>query len=260
MHSKKFEIEIAEDPKDLARLGVDLFINCARAALKEKSEFTVVLSGGETPRPLYERLATDPDAKKLPWEKINFFWGDERNVPIDHPDSNFKMAWVAMLSRLPIPEKNFHRINTELERPEWVVEEYEKTIREFFYLKDPAATPRFDLTFLGLGKEGHTASLFPEGVPGAFSNLVNPNGLVFAPWIPHLSEFRFSLTPRALNSSKQIVFLVSGNEKASIVKEVIESNQMNHRYPALVIRPTEGKLTWLIDKAAADLLKPESLR
>jgi 6-phosphogluconolactonase len=249
------DIEIVDNPKELARIGAELFVNCAKTALIEKSKFTVVLSGGETPRPLYERLATDPSAQNLPWEKIHFFWGDERNVPMDHPDSNFHMALTAMLSRLPIPEKNIHRLRTELKDPALVAGQYEKTIREFFNLKGPQDVPHFDLTFLGLGKEGHTASLFPDGNLSESMHKEEAEGLVIAPWISHLREFRFSLTPRAINSSAQIVFLVSGEEKASIIRAVIEGDSENLHFPAQTIQPLTGNLLWLIDKAAAHLLK-----
>jgi 6-phosphogluconolactonase len=249
------DVEIVENPKELARMGAELFVNYAKTVLIEKSKFTVVLSGGETPRPLYERLATDPLSRNLPWEKIHFFWGDERNVPIDHPDSNFHMALTAMLSRLPIPEENIHRVRTELKDPAVITEQYEKMIREFFNLKRPEDVPHFDLTFLGLGKEGHTASLFPDGNLSVSVRKEDAHSLVIAPWISHLGEFRFSLTPRAINSSAQIVFLVSGDEKASIIRDVIEGDQENLNTPAQTIQPLSGNLLWLIDKAAAHLLK-----
>jgi 6-phosphogluconolactonase len=253
-----FEVKIVKDDQELEHVGAEMFANYARTALKSRSLFTVVLSGGSTPRPLYERLAKEQVNMGLPWEKIHFFWSDERNVDPSDSESNFHMAWESMLCHLSISENNIHRIRTELLDPRLVAEDYENTIRSFFGLKNISEKPHFDLSFLGLGSDGHTASLFPEGQPNFSVSKEKPNRLVIAPWVPHLNDFRISLTPNALNGSRNIIFLVSGTEKASLLATVLEGEKSGHvAYPAQAIQPTEGRLTWLVDKSAAEFLNYE---
>ena len=262
MGIRHFNLEIAQDEQELGRIGAQMFTDLARVAFKRRSLFTVVLSGGNTPRPVYETLATKGFKEKLPWDKIHFFWGDERNVPSDDPESNFRMVWVAMLSKLSIPNENIHRIRTELQSPQLAAQDYENTIRDFFNLKNLSDKPRFDLGFLGLGTDGHTASLFLDGFPNGLSSKqdtsVSPgesNRLVIAPWVSHLHDFRISLTRLALNHSDQIIFLVSGTEKASILKKILDDGAEGLSYPAKAIYPNHGKLTWLVDRRAATSLK-----
>lgn len=255
MFGRKPGLEVLRDGEELAQVAASLFAKLAIASVKSQSRFTVVLSGGNTPRPLYERLAVAHFAKDLPWDKIHFFWGDERNVPSDSFESNFHMAWTAMLSPLSISEKNIHRVRTELQSPTAVAEDYENTLRSFFRLKYASERPRFDLVLLGLGSDGHTASLFPDGQPSTAITQEDPNRLVIASWVPHLNEYRISMTPTAFNQADQVIFLASGSEKAEITARVMEANELGVSYPAQAIRPVNGKITWLIDRGAASLLK-----
>jgi 6-phosphogluconolactonase len=254
MPQGRFSLQIVSNEKELGRIGSGLFMECAREAIQERSRFSVVLSGGKTPRALYEALVADGSKYELPWEKTHFFWGDERDVPPEHPESNFHAAWVALISRDKVPAVNVHRIRTELKNPQAVAKDYENTIRSFFGLKAPSEKPRFDLVYLGLGTDGHTASLFPGAQPGVDAGGTDPDQLVVAPWVPQLKAFRISLTLNSLNHSNQVVFLVSGGEKAAILAKVLEDRASNSAYPANAIEPVEGRLTWLIEKQAASLL------
>jgi 6-phosphogluconolactonase len=244
-------LKIVPDLQELARNGADLFRAQAKLTLSSSPIFTVVLSGGHTPRAMFSLLASDEMKSALPWNKIHLFWGDERNVSPQDKESNYQMALEALLSRVPIPHENVHRIHPELGSAELAAQAYEKDIREILSLHGPSDKPCFDLVYLGLGGDGHTLSLFPDGQPGASINEEEPDRLVIAPWVPHLNDYRISLTPAAVNSSREIVFLVSGEEKSSIVKEVFEGLKADGDLPAHAIRPTKGQLIWLIDRPAA---------
>ena len=251
MASPPLNLRIVRDSQELARTAADIFVAQAKVASSLNSRFTVVLSGGNTPKAIYELLATNEFQAQLSWDKIHLFWGDERNVPPENKESNYRMAWDAMLSRLPIPKENIHRIHTELLSPEIAAIAYEDTIRGFFSVKSRSDKPCFDLVFLGIGTDGHTLSLFPDGKPGAQIGEEDPDRLVIAPWVPHLNAHRISLTPAAINSSSQVVFLVSGVEKASIIKNVFDDTRGGAHYPARAIQPRDGHLTWLVDRPAA---------
>ncbi len=266
---KKYDLQIVPDVRNFANCGAALFMDRVLTTLQHRTHFTFVGSGGNTPRPVYEALASQSVQSKLPWEKIHVFLGDERNVMPDHPESNFHTLWIALLSKVPIPKENIHRFRTELRNPQEVAQEYEKDIRTVFALKGPSDKPSFDLVFLGLGPDGHTASLFPDGIPGAEISDSDPDRLVIAPWVTHLKDHRFSLTPAAFNASREIMFLVIGSEKASILRSIIgtgtkKDNFSYSLYPARFIRPGNGRITWLVDNRAASLLpinlKPVSER
>jgi 6-phosphogluconolactonase len=257
MASSHYDLKIVQDNGDLAKLGAEFFLNRVNATLKERSFFTFVASGGTTPRALYEVLASRKFRSMLPWEKIHVFLGDERNVLPNRTESNFHLLWSALLSKVPLPETNIHRVQTELRTPQDAAQKYEDDIRTFFDLKEPKGRPCFDLIFLGLGTDGHTASLFSDGDPSVSMNQMNPNRLVIAPWVTHLNDYRISLTPTALNYSKEIVFLVKGKDKAPIVHRVLDGID-SKSYPAQFIRPENGKVTWLVDTEAAALLSREA--
>lgn len=248
-------LTIAQDEEELARMGAKYFSHAARAAIERNSRFTVVLSGGNTPRRLFTRLATAPFESSFSWDHVHFFWGDERNVAPDSSDSNFHMAWETMLAPLSIRAANIHRFRTELKSPNQVADDYEKMLRSFFGIRKRSQRPRFDLVLLGLGIDGHTASLFPDGRPGISINSDLPDRLAIATWVAHLNEFRFSLTPAALNQTDQVLFLVSGREKATILEKVIgpgsDGSPFEATYPAQIIRPVKGRVVWLADQDAA---------
>ena len=210
--------------------------------------FSVALSGGSTPRALYRLLAEPPFGEAIDWRRVHLFWGDERFVPPDHPDSNYRLAREAFISRVPIPAANVHPIPTEGGDPEATAAQYEETLRHFFATPE-GEMPHFDLILLGMGAEGHTASLFP-GSPA----LDEHDRLVVATYIPKLGAWRLTLTPPVLRCARHVLFLVSGLDKASALREVLEGPYDPRRLPAQVARPDKGDLTWLADGAAASLL------
>jgi 6-phosphogluconolactonase len=228
------------------------FVDAARESVRKHEAFNVVLSGGSTPRALYSRLATDSVMQaQVPWAKVNFFWGDERHVPPDHPDSNFRMASEAMLSRAPVAPAQICRIKSELPDAEAAAADYERRLRDFFQLGD-GQIPRFDLVLLGMGPDGHTASLFP-----GTRALDEKNRLVVSNWIGKLYAERITLTAPVLNNASRILYLVYGEDKAPALKAVLEGPFEPMQLPAQLIRPKNGKVIWLVDRSAAQMLKSE---
>jgi len=198
--------------------------------------FTVALSGGSTPRRMYEMLADDPFRDRIPWDRVHVFWGDERCVPLDHADSNYRMANEVLLSKVPIPPGNVHRIKGELE-PEHAAVRYEAELRT---LLGPGG--RLDLVLLGVGNDGHTASLFP-----GTTSLQERERSAVAVYVHSLQSWRVTLTLPTLNAARNVIFLVSGSGKASVLARI----RARDPSPAGMIRPVQGQLTWLIDRAAA---------
>lgn len=245
------EIKVSANAQDLSRLAADQFVRFSLEAQREKGLFTVALAGGSTPKALYELLANGNELyrSQLCWEKIHFFWGDERHVPPDRADSNYRMASEAMLTRVPVPFENVHRIKGEMAEADEAANEYEQALVEFFRLRK-GQLPRFNLVLLGLGADGHTASIFPN------SEVINEKvRLVVAPWIEKFKSHRITMTPPVLNNAANIIFLVSGAEKAEALREVLEGGYRPECFPAQLVRPTSGNVTWLVDQEAARLLK-----
>jgi|SRR5215216_1240809 len=225
-------IRIFDNSLELARGAAEHFV-----ALAQKDFFTVALSGGSTPKILYQLLADEPFRAQVPWSRTHFFWSDERHVPPDHPDSNYRMTHEAMLSR--VPQTNVHRIHGENPSAQKAADDYEHTLVQ----QTNQSLPRFDLILLGLGTDGHTASIFPE------SEVVHETQrLVTAPWVEKLNSYRITMTLPLLNNGASVLFLVSGADKAKIVKEVLEGPT---KYPAQLVQPTSGELLWMLDKDAA---------
>jgi 6-phosphogluconolactonase len=241
------EVKIVPD-NALARVAAQEFHRLAEAGIQQSGRFSVALSGGNTPRAVYSLLADEH--KGLPWDRIRVFFGDERQVPPEHPDSNFRMASESLLSKVPIPRENVHRIRAELE-PEAAAKDYDDQLAEFFHLNDHD-WPRFDLIFLGLGDDGHTASLFPGS-----SALSNVSSRVAANWVEKLQTSRITLTFPVLNHAAQVIFLVSGESKAQIFSAVLRPG--DKRYPAQGVQPENGRLLWLADQDAGQLLRLETL-
>jgi len=239
------EVRIFADPAGLMRAAADEIAQAARRAVDERGRFAWALAGGSTPRDLYRLLARDPYRGRLPWNAIHFFWGDERHVPPDHPDSNFRMAREAMLDAVPVPPDNIHRVRAEEPDAQRAAAEYEATLRAFFDLA-AGEWPRFDLIQLGLGKDGHTASLFPGG-----DAVHERERLVVAPWVEAQQTFRVTLTPPVLNHAHRAMFLVSGDEKAEALRAVLEGPREPERFPAQIV---EGDRLWMVDRSAARLL------
>lgn len=236
------EIKVVADASELSRVGASEFEHVARNAVQARDKFTVSLSGGSTPRGLYSRLAQA--SRNLPWDKIYFFWGDERHVPPDDKDSNYRMVRETLLSQAPIPSDHIFRMHAEDRDAARVAEQYEQTIRQFFGLK-AGELPRFDLVLLGLGPDGHTASLFPGSAA-----LQEHSRLVVANWVEKFGHYRLTFTAPVLNNAAEVVFLVSGAEKTSALQSVLYSDASPEQFPAKLIEPRNGRLLWLVDRAA----------
>lgn len=207
--------------------------------------FTVVLSGGSTPRLLFRELAASlPDPARA-WSRVHWFWGDERPVPPDHPDSNFHLAREEWLAKLAPPPDHVHRILAELGAEE-AAALYEAELVSFFGLA-PGEAPRFDFVFLGLGADGHTASLFPGS-----EALAETSRLVAAPWVEALGERRVTLTYPVLNAARAVLFLVTGRDKAATLARVLDGPYRPDLLPAQGVRPTDGGMLWLVDEDAAE--------
>ena len=246
------ELKTFDDLDELARAAAEEIAKSAEEAIAARGRFTIALSGGNTPKPAYRLLAEKPG---IDWSRVHVFWGDDRHVPPDHPDSNFGMAHEALLSKVPIPHDNIHRMRTEKADAERVAEEYAWTLRSAFGLGDlgEGEWPRFDLVLMGIGADGHTASLFPG------SEAVRERSrLVIAPWVSSLATFRITLTAPVFNRAALALFLVSGEEKAEALRAIlagVEGDFQPDRFPAQIVRPEEGKLLWLVDRAAARCLR-----
>jgi 6-phosphogluconolactonase len=205
------------------------------------------LSGGSTPRSLYSLLAQN---RSLPWDKIYFFFGDERHVSADSPESNYRMARESMLSKVPTPASNVFRIPAENPDVREAAKAYEQTLRQFFEI--PATGfPRFDIVLLGMGPDGHTASLFP-----GTSALQEKSRWVVSNWVEKFKTDRITLTLPVLNNAAVVMFLVSGQDKAQPLKEVLEGKESGELYPSKLIQPVDGELIWMVDRAAGAQLAP----
>ncbi len=231
---------IFDDPKSLAEAAARDFAERAAAAISARGRFAAALAGGSTPKATYETLARDC-ADEIEWGKIHIFIGDERTVPPDHDDSNFRMANEALLARVPIG--SVHRMRGELD-PEDAAREYEADLRNFF-----GDAPRFDLIHLGIGGDGHTASLFPRT-----EALDITDRLVVANPVEKLGTVRLTLTAPVINASRAVVFLVAGEGKAEALAEILEGDAEARDYPSKLIQPGDGGPEWMVDRSAAGLL------
>jgi 6-phosphogluconolactonase len=234
------EIRVLETSQDLFDAAAKEFAAQASEAVGARRRFTVALSGGSTPKRLYSLLATLPS---IPWDKVCFFWGDERHVPPDHADSNYRMANEALLSKVNVRPENVFRIRAEEKDADKAALQYEQTLQQFFHLP-PGEFPRFDLILLGLGPDGHCASLFPDTAA-----LNEYKRLVVANWVATFNTQRITFTFPVLNQAAGVIFLASGPDKAPILHQVLENSGAN--LPSQHVRPTNGQLLWLVDSAAA---------
>lgn len=241
------DLRIYADAGELTQAAAELFAQRAQAAFWSQGRFMVALAGGSTPRPVYARLATPGFRVTIPWEATHLFWGDERCVPPDHPNSNYHMAMEGLLSKVPVPPENIHRMAGE-QPPDAAADAYAETLRHVFSLTGDE-TPRFDLILLGLGGDGHTASLFPHT-----EVLHDQTRLVAAHYVEKLATFRLTLTPPVINNAALVVFLVAGAGKAETLRRVLEGPYEPDELPAQIARPVHGHLVWLVDRAAASML------
>jgi 6-phosphogluconolactonase len=245
----KPNVEIASDPETLAQRSVELFFTEAQKVIKARDVFYVAISGGHTPKRFFELLGEAPQAASLAWDKIQLFWVDERYVQPDSQWSNYKLAADTFLTKVNIPPENVHRIPTEYEDFKAAAHSYEQTIREVFRL-DENQTPEFDLIILGMGAEGHTGSLFPNSYA-----LFDTEDLACVVYVMDGKLNRITLTHPVLCAASHLVVLVSGPEKANILKEVLTSEPDEVRYPIHALWPILDKVTWLVDKEAAKSLQ-----
>ena len=241
------EIRILTTPQELYAAAAELVVNAANDAVTSHGRFTIALSGGSTPKNLFNLLATNARTS-LPWDRTFFFWGDERHVPPTDPDSNYRMADEAMLSKIPVAAANVFRTPAENPDAAAAAAAYEKTLQKFFALQ-PGQFPTFDLILLGMGPDGHTASLFP-----GTAALQEKSKLVVANWVEKLKASRITLTLPVLNAARSVAFVVSGVDKAPALKAVLESDAPGDQYPSKLVRPANGKLIWFLDRAAASEL------
>jgi 6-phosphogluconolactonase len=247
----KPQIRIFKDMEALSRSAADLFVQQALQSVHERGQFLVALNGGGTPARLFQLLATDY-RDRVDWSKTHIFWGDERLVAVADPESSYGQAWNLFLSRVPIPEANIHRIHGELE-PTKSAQEYESVLKRF--ASPQLDIPHFDLVYLGMGEDGHTASLFP-GSPLDVNDIVIP---VTAHYQGRPAQ-RVTLTPMVFNQAHLIAFMATGEKKAYTLAEVLSDRYQPELYPAQRIDPKDGKVIWLIDEDAANKLPLELVR
>jgi 6-phosphogluconolactonase len=245
--SAQQDIRICEDAVALAQQTTDLFVRLAQESVAARGRFSVALAGGSTPKAAYVMLASAAYRDRVPWQHIHFFWGDERHVPPDHEDSNYHMAHEAMLSKVTVPAAHIYRITAEKDAQQ-AADDYEATLRTAFQLTGDSL-PRFDLILLGMGPDGHTASLFP-GTAAVHES----KQLVAAPWVEKFNTFRITLTPPVLCNAAYVVFAAGGADKTETLQQVLQGPYQPALYPSQVVKPAQGTLLWLVDKAAARLL------
>jgi len=247
MSTRSVEVEITEDIESLSGKAAEFVVRCIVDHVRLEERVAVALSGGTTPQGVYERLGSENFRNRIPWSRVHLFWGDERCVPPDNPESNYLAAYKTLISRVPIPPENVHRIPGEKD-PEKAAEDYERTLRDFFR-SSSGEWPTFDLVLLGIGSDGHTASLFPGSLA-----LQEKKRWVAASCIEKLKSYRLTLTLPVFNHTRQVVFLAAGKEKAAVLKGMQTMGSKPARFPFQLIRPEDGRMKFFLDKAAASLI------
>jgi 6-phosphogluconolactonase len=248
-------VDIFPTSTELTAAAAERFVVAAGEAIAATETFSVALSGGSTPHALFAALAAPEYSSRVPWPRVHLFWGDERCVPPNDESSNYRVAREVLLDHVPIPPANVHRIRGE-DAPDAAAEQYERELRAAF--DTPVGLPRgmpgarFDLVLLGLGTNGHTASLFPH-----LQAVREHTRWVMAENVEMLQMWRITLTPVILNQATEILFLVTGREKASILRRVLYGARETDELPAQAIVPVDGRLRWFVDAAAASDLPPE---
>jgi 6-phosphogluconolactonase len=240
------ELHVYDDAEQLARAAAELFVKAMSKSIDEYSRFRVALSGGSTPPRVYELLAMPEFGNRIDWDHVDIFWGDERYVPPDDRDSNYRMTEDALLRHVPVPPANIHRVPTEISPPAAAAGAYEDDIRQCF--RNFVSVPRFDLIYLGLGTNGHTASLFPHSPA-----LKETSRLVLADFVAEVNTWRISMSAPLLNRGCTVAFLIEGAMKAQVLRDVLLGPRDPEGLPAQLIVP-QGKLLWMVDRAAATLV------
>ncbi|MGI9034834.1 MAG: 6-phosphogluconolactonase [Pyrinomonadaceae bacterium] len=242
------EIKIFSSVEDLNEFAAHEFVRLSDDAIGARGIFTVALSGGSTPKKLNALLASDKFRSQIEWRKIYFFFGDERNVPPDSDESNFRMANESLFSKLEIPAENIHRFLTETNDARAAAEKMQSEIKTFFNLEENEF-PRFDLIFLGMGADGHTASLFPE------TAALNENKkIVVENYVEKFETFRLTFTFPTINNARNVIFLVAGADKAEAARAVLKGADNPQKFPSQKVNPENGKLLFLLDEQAARLI------
>jgi len=236
------DIEVFATAADLFHAAAEEFIRVARTAIGAQGRFTVALAGGSTPKALYSLLASN--YANFAWNRVFLFFGDERHVPPTDSESNYRMVNEALLTKIAIPAENVFRVPAENPDASAAAAEYEGQLRRFFEIK-PGEFPRFDLVLLGMGPDGHTASLFPDSAA-----LDEQSRLVVANWVEKFKTHRITFTFPVLNRAAEVMFLASGGEKADMVRQVLEGKN-TPPLPSQRVQPSDGKLLWMLDEAAA---------
>ncbi len=240
------QIEVLATAPDVFHAAAEEFVRVARAAIGAQGRFTVALSGGSTPKALYSLLASN--YTNFAWERVFLFFGDERHVPPTDPESNYRMVNESLLSKIAIPATNVYRVRAENPDADAAAADYEKQLQGFFELEAEGQDkkfPRFDLILLGMGPDGHTASLFPDS-----EGLKEQSRLVIANWVAKFNTHRITFTFPVLNNAAEVLFLAAGPDKADIVHQVLEGKNATE-FPSQRVQPTDGKLLWMLDEAAA---------
>jgi 6-phosphogluconolactonase len=247
MKTNQDQVEVFPNVEALTLAAARRFAQLAEKAVKDHDVFAVALSGGSTPKMLYGLMATDQVVRpSIPWSKIHFFFGDERHVPPDHADSNFRMANEAMFQALKAEQLHVHRVLGELSDATEAASQYEMDLKRFFEARGlvDEGFPRFDLIFLGMGPDGHTASLFPNS-----SGLDETTRWVLANWVEKFKTDRITLTFPVLNAAAEVILFVAGSEKAVVLAEVLDGDAQ--KFPVQLVRPRNGIKRWMLDAAAA---------
>lgn len=243
------EVRILPDAASIAKRAAATLLEIAADAVRQKGSFELVLSGGSTPKALYGLLVDDPALRsQVPWEKMHLFFGDERHVKPEDPQSNYRMAWEAMISKSPLKPEQVTRVKAENPNAEDAAKDYEQAIRTYFKLAD-GQFPRFDLVLLGMGSEGHVASLFP-GTKALREN----RRIVVHNWVGKVLMDRITLTAPAINNARHIISMVTGADKCPALTAVLERVYEPDQLPAQLIQPVNGTLLWLVDTAAGGML------
>src|SRR2546421_5896731 len=240
------QISIYPDTNTLSREAAQFIVRLANEAIVTHGRFTIALSGGSTPKVLYSLLGDEPYRSQIDWAQVDIFWSDERCVPPDSEESNYHLAQQVLLNKIPIPASQVHRMPADQPDRDIASQAYTEEMQRTFGTN---GIPNFDLIQLGMGPEGHTASLFPHQ-----PSLHEQQRLVMSVSVPKPPPPRLTFTPPILNAARHVLFLVTGSEKADAVQAVLEGPYQPDEYPAQIVRPTNGEVTWMLDTAAAGKL------
>lgn len=247
-------LKVFPDAESVCAAAATELAALAEAAVAGSGRFAVALSGGTTPRRLYQLLAEPPHRERVPWDRLELFWGDERAVPPEHPDSNYGVAAEVLLAKVPVPAERVHRILADRPDLDETARLYQAEIARVLGVPPDGPPPALDLVLLGMGGDGHTASLFP------YSRALGERGRwVLAHFVARLGVERITLTPPILNRAREVRILVTGSDKAPTLRAVLEGPREPERLPAQLIKPGAGRLVWLVDEAAAAELSPSTL-